>query len=148
MSKYKQSDRRDRKFAEVVLPAPELERLTNRGVPVPNDLGPLGQLLGVWIGRGTGFNMIALPFHGAPSPPAGFKFRVLMNQYNDELKFDFVDDGVPNRGLLRPGNLDFDQSVVTLDYQQKIAQVVAEDRPNSGGLAGGAGLPIHHEPGL
>jgi hypothetical protein len=38
--------------------------------------------------------------------------------------------------------------VVTLDYQQKIAQVVAEDRPDSGGLAGAPGLPIHHEPGL
>lgn len=41
-----------------------------------------------------------------------------------------------------------DQFVVTLDYQQKIAQVEAGDRPDSGGLAGLAGLPIHHEPGL
>ena len=57
------------------------------------------------------------------------------------------DDDVPNRGLSRPGDPDFDQFVVTLDYQQKIAQVAAEDRPTAG-LAGGAGLPIHHEPGL
>ena len=78
----------------------------------------------------------------------GFKFRVLMNQYDEELRFTFVDDDVPNRGLSRPGAPDSDQFVVTLDYQQKIAQVAAEDRPDSSGLAGGPGLPIHHEPGL
>ena len=72
----------------------------------------------------------------------------LMNQYNEELQFTFVDDDVPNRGLLRGGEVDSDQFVVTLDYQQKIAQIVAEDRPDSNGLAGAAGLPIHHEPGL
>ena len=92
--------------------------------------------------------MIALPFQDAPAPPAGFKFRVLMNQYDEELRFTFVDDDVPNRGLTRAGDPDSDQFVVTLDYQQKIAQVAAEDRPDSGGLAGAPGLPIHHEPGL
>jgi hypothetical protein len=143
------TDNRTRKFGEVVLPAPApTAALTNRGAPPPPELGPLEQLLGVWIAKGTGWNMIALPFHKAPSPPAGFKFRLLMNQYSEELQFTFVDDGVPNRGLLRPGQTDFDQFVATLDYQQKIAQVAAEDRPDSGGLAGAAGLPIHHEPGL
>lgn len=146
MASDKQPDGRDRKFADVA-PLPT-KRLTNRGTPLPPDLGPLEQLLGVWTGLGTGWNMIALPFQTAPSPPAGFKFRVLMNQYDEELRFTFVDDDVPNRGLSRLGNPDSDQFVVTLDYQQKIAQVVAEDRPNGGGLAGSAGLPIHHEPGL
>jgi hypothetical protein len=142
-------DRRTRKFSEVVPPQPApTARLTNRGAPPPQALGPLEHLLGVWIGQGTGWNMIALPFHNAPAPPAGFSFRVLMNQYNEELRFTFVDDDVPNRGLSRPGQPDFDQFVVTLDYQQKIAQVDAEDRPDSNGLAGAAGLPIHHEPGL
>jgi hypothetical protein len=144
-----QPDRRTRKFAEVVPPQPtQLEKVSNRAAPPTPDLGPLEQLLGVWIGRGTGWNMIALPFQSAPAPPAGFKFRVLMNQYNEELRFTFVDDDVPNRGLIRTGFPNPDQFVVTVDYQQKIAQVVAEDRPNSGGLAGAAGLPIHHEPGL
>ncbi len=143
------SDRRTRKFAEVVPPQPaHLEKVSNRSAPPQPELGPLEQLVGVWIGRGTGWNMIALPFQGAPPPPAGFKFRVLMNQYDEELRFTFVDDDVPNRGLIRPGTSDPDQFVVTLDYQQKIAQVVAEDRPASNGLAGAAGLPIHHEPGL
>jgi hypothetical protein len=149
MSNGNQPDRRTRKFAEVIPPQPMLlEAVSNRDAPPLPELGPLEQLLGVWIGRGTGWNMIALPFQKAPAPPAGFKFRLLMNQYDEELRFTFVDDDVPNRGLTRPGNPDFDQFVVTLDYQQKIAQVAAEDRPDSGGLAGAAGLPIHHEPGL
>ncbi len=153
-----QTDRRTRKFAEVEIPRREPAfKLTNRGVPVPPDLGPLQNLPGLWKGDGTGWNMIALPFDGAPPPNAGFKFRVLMNQYSEELKFTFVDDDVPNRGLARIGETDVngnpippvsDQMVVTLDYQQKIAQVAAEDRPDSGGLAGAPGLPIHHEPGL
>ncbi len=149
MDDGEKGDRRTRKFAEVVTPQPEpMIKLTNRGVPTPSDLGPLQQLVGVWLAEGTGWNMIALPFQNAPAPPAGFKFRVLMNQYSEELRFDFVDDDVPNRGLSRIDAPAPDQFVVTLDYQQKIAQVAAEDRPDSGGLAGLPGLPIHHEPGL
>jgi hypothetical protein len=147
MTSDTQRDRRDRKFAEIEQPPPS-RALTNRGVPAPPDLGPLQQLLGVWVAEETGWNMIALPFQEAPAAPAGFKFRVLMNQYDEELRFTFVDDNVPNRGLTRPGDPDFDQFVVTLDYQQKISQVAAEDRPDSGGLAGLPRLPIHHEPGL
>ncbi|TVV71409.1 heme-binding protein [Sphingomonas solaris] len=151
------TDRRTRKFSEVMPPQPrQTLKLTNRGVPPSPELGPLEKLIGVWVGEGTGWNMIALPFHGASAPPAGFKFRVLMNQYSEELKFTFIDDDVPNRGLVRPGETDLDgipvtaadQMVVTVDYQQKIAQVAAEDRPTSSGLAGAPGLPIHHEPGL
>ena len=149
MAKGNQTDRRTRKFAEVVPPQTTLvAQVSNRSAPQPPDLGPLEPLVGVWIGQGTGWNMIALPFQGAPPPNAGFKFRVLMNQYDEELRFTFVDDDVPNRGLSRPGDSDPDQFVVTLDYQQKIAQVDAEDRPDSNGLAGKPGLPIHHEPGL
>lgn len=144
-----------RKFAEIIsppaAPQPMLREVVSLAAapapPVLPDLGPLTQLVGVWVARGTGWNMIALPFHGAPAPPAGFKFRVLMNQYDEELQFTFIDDGVPNRGLVRSGSPDSDQLVVTLDYQQKIAQVVAEDRPPSV-FAGPPGLPIHHEPGL
>ncbi|HEX8212465.1 MAG TPA: heme-binding protein [Longimicrobium sp.] len=149
MASDEQPDRRTRQFAEAVTPQPmPLEMLSNRGAPPPPNLGPLEQLLGVWTARGTGWNMIALPFQKAPAAPAGFKFRLLMNQYDEDLRFTFVDDDVPNRGLKRPGSPDSDQFIATLDYQQKIAQVFAEDRPDSGGLAGKPGLPIHHEPGL
>jgi hypothetical protein len=109
-----------------------------------SELGPLSLLPGKWKGVGTGWNMIALPFDQGP-----FKFRLLMNQYDETLEFSLIDDNVPNRGL--PGvienSAEEDQFVVTLDYQQSISQQVAEDFPTSG-LAGDPGLPIHHEPGL
>ncbi len=81
MATDKQPDRRSRQFAGVV-PLPPTRRLTNRGAPPPSNLGPLEHLLGVWIGEGTGWNMIALPFQEAPPPNAGFKFRLLMNRYD------------------------------------------------------------------
>lgn len=115
------------------------------------ELGPLSLLPGKWEGKGTGWNMIALPFGGA-----GFKFRILMNQYDEDLEFTTVSDNVENRGLKEvldnsnnpPGSPDDDQFVVALDYQQSITQGKAEDNPDSGGLAGARGKPIHHEPGL
>jgi hypothetical protein len=115
------------------------------------ELGPLKLLPGKWKGCGTGWNMIALPFDGGP-----FKFRILMNRYDETLDFTTVGDNVENRGLEGvlensdnpKGSPNDDQFVVTLDYQQSINQRVAEDFPNSGGLAGLPKKPIHHEPGL
>lgn len=115
------------------------------------ELGPLSLLPGKWKGTRSGWNMIALPFDQTP-----FKFRILMNQYDETLDFTFVGDNVENRGLEGvldnsnnpPGSPKDDQFVVTLDYQQSINQWVAEDNPDSGGLAGPSKKPIHHEPGL
>ena len=115
------------------------------------ELGPLGLLPGKWEGKRTGWNMIALPFDDAK-----FKFRILMNQYDEQLVFTTVSDNVENRGLKGaldnshnpPGSPDDDQFVVALDYQQTIQQGKAEDNPDSDGLAGASGKPIHHEPGL
>lgn len=104
-----------------------------------NELGPLRDLPGKWKATGTGWNMIALPFKDAPVGMA--PFRILMNQYDEELSFSFVDDNVPNRGEF------VDQRVATIDYQQEIKQQIAADFPVSA-EAGGEGLTIHHEPGL
>ena len=113
------------------------------------DLGPLKHLPGTWSNsqslHGRGWNIIALPF--APSS-GGINYRVLMNQYNEELRFTTVDKRVPNRGILPNGTKPSDQFVVTLDYQQSIKQIAAEDFPSSGGLAGNRDLAIHHEAGL
>ena len=123
-------------------------RYFKEAVSRDSKLKVLKLLPGEWRGVGTGWNMIALPFQGAPN-----NFRVLMNQYDEQLSFSFVDGNVPNRGLgsnvaILPTPPDqFDQRLVTIDYQQTIQQVVAEDFPVSG-LAGGEGLAIHHEPGL
>jgi hypothetical protein len=110
------------------------------------ELGPLKLLPGVWKSAGRGWNMIALPF--AAPPPSRLNYRLLVNQYNEELEFTLVDKAVPNRGIQTNGpTVQTDQLLVTLDYQQKINQVAADDFPQSG-KAGAAGLAIHHEPGL
>jgi hypothetical protein len=62
-------DGRTRKFSEIVAPQPiRTFKLTNRGAAPPSNLGPLEHLVGTWTGQGTGWNMIALPFHDAPAP--------------------------------------------------------------------------------
>lgn len=106
------------------------------------DLGPLKLLPGHWQSKGRGWNMIALPFAPAPA-----NFRVLMNQYDEDLKFSIVDKGVPNRGIDESTDTDSDQFVVTLDYEQSISQIATEDDPKSD-KAGADGIAIHHEPGL
>ena len=114
------------------------------------DLGPLTLLPGLWKNVETagsktdsrGWNLIALPFAQDGHPP----YRVLMNQYNEELRFTFVDDKVPNRGIDFPPTT-ADQFLITLDYQQAIKQKKAADDAGTP-LAGDPNLPIHHEPGL
>ncbi|MEQ1662017.1 MAG: heme-binding protein [Thiobacillus sp.] len=113
-------------------------------------LGPLQLLPGLWKNLpglpGRGWNMIALPFATEPQSP--INYRLLVNQYNEELRFSLVDKAVPNRGIKRNGtSTNSDQFIVTLDYEQTIKQIAADDFPRSG-LAGPAELPIHHEPGL
>ena len=111
-----------------------------------DDLGPLKLLPGKWKSLpNQGWNMIALPFAEGKS-----NYRVLVNSFDEELNFTLVDKGVPNRGLRQntDGEVEeSDQFVVTLDYEQTIVQTDSADFPESG-LAGGPGLPIHHEPGL
>lgn len=119
------------------------------GGPDPR-LGPLGLLPGKWSNLpnlpGRGWNMIALPFATEPGSP--FNFRLLVNQYNEDLEFFLVDKGVPNRGIRRNGvTVDSDQLLVAMDYEQEIRQIAADDFPKSD-KAGGPDLPIHHEPGL
>lgn len=110
-------------------------------------LGSLRNLPGTWANLpnlpGRGWNMIALPFADGP-----FGYRVLLNRYNETLKFTTVDKGVPNRGI--PDGLDGsdgDQFVAVLDYEQSIEQIAAADSPRSD-KTGEPGLGIHHEPGL
>jgi len=116
-----------------------------------DELGPLKLLAGKWRNvnglEGHGWNMIALPFI-APAP-AKTDFRLLLNQYNEELDFTLVDKGVPNRGISQTANgpVNSDQFLAALRYQQSITQIAAEDFPVSG-LAGKPGAAIHFEPGL
>lgn len=118
--------------------------------PRDPDLGVLQLLPGTWSNApdliGRGWNAIALPF---ASTGSNIDYRLLVNQYNEELKFTLVDKGVKNRGIRRGvPSLNTDQVVVALDYEQRIEQIAAADFPDSGGLAGPPDTVIHHEPGL
>jgi hypothetical protein len=55
--------------------------------------------------------MIALPF---VSP--GLDYRLLLNQYDEQLNFTIVDKAVPNRGIGE--GIQTDQFIVALDYEQ------------------------------
>ncbi len=119
-------------------------RRVYKASPNDPDLGPLQALPGVWSSKGTGWNMIALPFAAPGAPP----FRLLLNQYDEVLTFTLVDKAVPNRGITSPPPpQENDQLIVTLDYEQVIHQVASVDSPVSG-KAGDPGQAIHHEPGL
>lgn len=111
-------------------------------------LGPLRLLPGTWRNteelQGFAFNMMALPFREAPNG-----FKVLMNQCNEELNFSVVDKGVPNRGNTQdPDTGNFDQTIVALNYFQKITQVDSDDFRKSDLHGRFDGKPIHKEPGL
>ncbi|MGV9710396.1 heme-binding protein [Gordonia sp. NPDC003424] len=118
------------------------------------DLGFLAELPGTWKNEpnltGRGWNLIALPFRTEPDPVTGraLNYRLLLNQYNEVLKFSLVDKNVPNRGISLNGTtVQTDQEVGTLDYEQSIKQIASADSPEST-VAGSAGAAIHHEPGL
>ena len=119
-------------------------------------LGPFSLLPGTWANvrkdaygndtdeplPGRGWNLIALPF-----AQGRFNYRVLMNQYNETLKFTTISNKVPNRGIDEAAGQQTDQLIVTLDYEQTIRQIAAEDFPPSD-VAGDPDEDIHHEPGL
>jgi len=113
------------------------------------DLGPLRLLPGTWSNStlpGRGWNAIALPF--ATAPNSTFNYRLLLNQYNETLRFTLVDKAVKNRGISSDAvPVDADQVVVALDYEQLITQINQDDSPRSG-KAGNPNTVIHHEPGL
>ena len=98
--------------------------------------------------NGRGWNMIALPFRRDPAA-GGPPYRVLMNQYNETLKFDRIDDNVPNRGIDPDTPDNTDQRIAALDYTQHINQLrAADDIGRDSERVGNDGADIHHEPGF
>lgn len=103
-------------------------------------------LSGTWHSDGRGWNLIALPFRGAP-----INYRLLLNQYSETLTItDFSASHVPNRGIVldaaTPASTD--QLIDALEYRQDISQVAAAESPDSGGLIPQRNEQIHLEPGL
>ncbi len=125
------------------------KRTVSQAVAGDEALGELASLPGAWSNRprleGRGWNMIALPFKGN----APFHYRLLLNQYNEELIFSTVDKNVPNRGITNGGGntSEGDQFLAALQYIQHITQMATEDFPVSG-LVAEVPSAIHHEPGL
>jgi len=112
------------------------------------ELGPLRMFPGIWENteelKGFGFNMMALPFQQGTNG-----YRILMNQYKEELNFSVVDKGVPNRGrTIDPETGSHDQTIVALNYFQLITQIDSGDFPGTDLNERFHGKPIHKEPGL
>lgn len=150
-----------------------VKQLKRRVTPNPTPeqmkaLGPLADLWGTWKSKDRGWNMIALPFQGGP-----FRYRLLLNQYEELLKFNLVGTKVPNRGITlpnpcppEPGEDDVpvdvaadadgspDQFLASLDYVQSINQIAVDDAFDGNGNGTGPEIlgercdAIHHEPGL
>lgn len=111
-------------------------------------LGPLRLLPGVWKNteqlHGYGFNLMALPFKQGEN-----EFKVLVNQYDEELTFAVTDKGVPNRGrTVDPETGGLDQTIAALDYFQRITQIDSDEFEKSGLHERFDGQRIHKEPGL
>ena len=89
--------------------------------------------------------MIALPF----AQPRGSSFRpnyrLLLNQFNQVLRFNLVDRR--SRTAHRPtGTNNTDQFVVAIDYERSTPRSPPRTS-HSAGWWQAADLPIHHEPG-
>lgn len=122
-------------------------------------LGPLAALAGTWEGKLTGWNMIALPFitpksNKGPSNTHFAQYRLLMNQYNETLKFGPVHYPVPNRGISWSETTQTDQFNAAIEYHQAITQVSAahsflsDNLPVIQPVTEGNNTVIHAEPGM
>jgi len=127
----------------------QIQKIKNQGrchtsaLPGEENLGPLKLLPETWknLPNLPGRRWNALTF--ATEPDSRLNYRLLFKQYNETLKFNFVDKGIPNRGIRRNGTTsDSDQFPIALAYEQNIEQIIAEDFPESG-KAGKGGDAIH-----
>jgi hypothetical protein len=121
----------------------EQPRVLAEAIRGDEDLGRLSLLPGTWKSAGGGWNMIALPY----VPSGDLNYRLLLNQYDEQLNFALVDKAAANRGIDDGVTRQTDQFVVTLGYEQVIQQVAVIDRPASA-AQGAINATIHHEPGL
>jgi hypothetical protein len=112
-------------------------------------LGDLSQLVGTWKNTSTlknhGYNMIPLPVDFRP-----FHYKLLLNQYNEQLTFKIADAASINRG--KTG----DQKLAALAYEQEIFQSCAAEYPErefdekypGGQMNLEPGSKIHFETGM
>lgn len=143
----------DKRLIKEMVDAGRTSSLADFDDPV---LGPLRMFPGTWKNtedlRGHGFNMMALPLlpdDDEEEDPTKNGYRLLMNQYEEELSFAVVDKGVPNRGsVIDQSTGSPDQTIVALNYFQKITQIDSDDFRKTDLHERFDGKAIHKEPGL
>lgn len=88
-------------------------RLSSSQDQISDDLGPLADLAGKWVGS-KGWNIIAVPSAGS-KPEAEGQFQLLTRPYTETITFVPVGAPVRNRGG------DLDQFVGALEYELQIS---------------------------
>jgi hypothetical protein len=94
-----------------------------------DQLGPLRELGGTWVGRG--FNLISLPDFDNPPPAGPQPFRLKLNATVENLEFRPIGGNVPNRGSTGQNDI----NIFGLTYLQRVS-----DATSNGAL--------HIEPGV
>jgi hypothetical protein len=101
------------------------------------NLGPLAELAGTWVGNG--FNVMSLPDFDSKPPSTGPKaFRIKLNATRELLQFTPIGGAIPNRGVetdLANGTGQTDIELFGLTYLQRISDAVSNDA-------------LHIEPGI
>jgi hypothetical protein len=101
------------------------------------NLGPLTELAGTWVG--SGFNVMSLPDFDSRPPSTGPKdFRIKLNATRELLQFIPIGGAIPNRGVLTDlgnGTGQTDIELFGLTYLQRVSDAVTNDA-------------LHIEPGI
>jgi hypothetical protein len=101
------------------------------------NLGPLAELSGTWVGNG--FNVMSLPDFDSTPPSTGPKpFRIKLNATRELLQFIPIGGAIPNRGAatdLPNGTGQTDIELFGLTYLQRVSDAVSNDA-------------LHIEPGI
>jgi hypothetical protein len=101
------------------------------------NLGPIAELAGTWVGGG--FNVMSLPDFDSTPPSTGPKaFRIKLNATKEVLQFIPIGGAIPNRGVATdlPNNTgQTDIELFGLTYLQRISDAVSN-------------AALHIEPGI
>jgi hypothetical protein len=123
--------------ADTSTPSPDPVRASDPQSYFADNLGPLAELAGTWIGNG--YNVMSLPNCDVTPPSTGPKnFRLKLNATREVLQFIPIGGPVPNRGAVTELNGTAGQCDINLyglTYLQRVSDAVTNDA-------------LHVEPGI
>lgn len=105
-----------------------LTRLGRDAAASADDLGPLADLVGTWMGS-HGWELMAVPTHDAGAGGSKLPFRLIVRPYIEVMSFTPIGAPVPNRGAAR------DMFIAGLLYETRITDLVTNE-------------PLHLENGM